>query len=225
MPNKDTPTVGIFCRDARFCRLLEIQLALCGAIRVVDLWENPDQASECLLWLVDFDEFPCAALPQRPQDCRVYGWTRGEVADNEMAEICWHRPFSMTAFEAAVSECLNKRGEPTEMIPATGLYHRIPPAKQHPRDAVLRVVKEGLVAVDGVQVPLTNQEWRLFACLWDKRGSVVSKEELRGLLDADCVQTNRLEVYICFLRRKLEGPTGRKIITTVRGVGYRLEKI
>jgi DNA-binding response OmpR family regulator len=59
----------------------------------------------------------------------------------------------------------------------------------------------------------------------ERRGEAVSREEL-----SDCLATagkksdsNKTEVYLCYLRRKLEKPTGRRWITTVRGVGYRLE--
>jgi two-component system OmpR family response regulator len=34
---------------------------------------------------------------------------------------------------------------------------------------------------------------------------------------------NVVDVYIGYLRRKLEDPSGRRLIRTVRGVGFQLE--
>jgi DNA-binding response OmpR family regulator len=36
-------------------------------------------------------------------------------------------------------------------------------------------------------------------------------------------EVNVVEVYIGYLRRKIDAPFGRAAVTTVRGVGYRLE--
>jgi two-component system OmpR family response regulator len=36
------------------------------------------------------------------------------------------------------------------------------------------------------------------------------------------VDPNVLEVYVGYLRRKIDQPFGRKSLQTVRGVGYRL---
>ena len=52
-----------------------------------------------------------------------------------------------------------------------------------------------------------------FICL-----SVRSEE-----LSESSESSNRLEVYICYLRKKLEQLTGIRLIRTVRGIGYRLD--
>ena len=61
----------------------------------------------------------------------------------------------------------------------------------------------------------------------------VTDNQVEGVEEGDIIKrsqthifylkTNKLEVYICFLRRKIERPTGLHLITTVRGKGYRLE--
>lgn len=76
----------------------------------------------------------------------------------------------------------------------------------------------------GHTVRLSPTEGAMMRVLIDNRGQTVSKEQLQACLaGADGAQTNKLEVYICFLRRKIERPTGLHLITTVRGKGYRLE--
>ena len=69
---------------------------------------------------------------------------------------------------------------------------------------------------------LTPSEAAILRLLIDRRGEVVTRGELCEVLQGRG-ESNKLEVYLCFLRRKLERPLGLRLITTVRGVGYRLE--
>jgi two-component system, OmpR family, response regulator len=75
------------------------------------------------------------------------------------------------------------------------------------------------------EIELTAREFALLEFLLRHAGSVVRK---RDILDqvwdwpfAD--ESNIVEVYVGYLRRKVDGPFGRAAIRTVRGVGYRLE--
>ena len=74
-------------------------------------------------------------------------------------------------------------------------------------------------------VRLTPKEAGLLRCLLDERGQTVTRAQLQECLDptGKSERGNEVEVYLCYLRRKLEKPIGRRLITTVRGVGYRLE--
>lgn len=83
--------------------------------------------------------------------------------------------------------------------------------------------EDGTVLVQGEPILLTPKEAVLLQCLLEHRGEVVTKRQLAECLDSDHGASNEAEVYLCHLRRKLEKPTGRRIISTVRGVGYRLE--
>ena len=74
------------------------------------------------------------------------------------------------------------------------------------------------------EVDLTPREFDLLSYLMLRPGTAVSKVELidhiwEGGFDAD---TNVVEVYISYLRRKIDIPYGRASIETVRGIGYRL---
>jgi two-component system, OmpR family, response regulator len=77
----------------------------------------------------------------------------------------------------------------------------------------------------GVDISLTPREFGLLHYLMRQRGVVVSKLEILESVwdlhyDGD---DNVVEVYIGYLRRKIDQPFGRKAIETVRGAGYRLE--
>jgi two-component system OmpR family response regulator len=73
-------------------------------------------------------------------------------------------------------------------------------------------------------VELTAREFALLEYFMRHPGEVVSKSDLLGHVwdagfDGD---TNVVEVYVSYLRRKLDGPEHPRTIETVRGAGYRL---
>jgi two-component system OmpR family response regulator len=76
----------------------------------------------------------------------------------------------------------------------------------------------------GVPVELTAREFGLLHFLMRHRGMVVSKLEiLQGVWDLHHDGSDNLvEVYIGYLRRKVDQPFGVHSIQTVRGSGYRL---
>lgn len=76
----------------------------------------------------------------------------------------------------------------------------------------------------GEPVALTPRERALIEALARRPGEAVSKLELLDEvwgLDTD-TDPNVVEVYIGYLRRKLDAPFGANSIVTVRGAGYRL---
>ncbi len=74
------------------------------------------------------------------------------------------------------------------------------------------------------EISLTAREYGLLEYLMQHRGYVVSKSEiLDGVWDpAFEGDANVVEVYIRYLRQKIDVPFGRRAIETVRGLGYRL---
>lgn len=82
------------------------------------------------------------------------------------------------------------------------------------------------VTVSGSPVELTRREFDLLRCLLENRGKVLSREVLLDQVwGFDYVgETNTVDVYIRFLRAKIDEPFGLKYIHTVRGVGYVLRE-
>ncbi len=78
------------------------------------------------------------------------------------------------------------------------------------------------VEVEGKSVSLTLTEFRILVAIVSARGRVLSRNQLIDhAMGYDAVVTDRtIDVHLAALRRKL-GPA-RKMIQTVRGVGYRL---
>jgi DNA-binding response OmpR family regulator len=76
-----------------------------------------------------------------------------------------------------------------------------------------------------VEIELTPREFSLLELLMSRSGQTVSK---RTALDevwdpALSDDSNVLEVYVGYLRRKIDIPFGKRTISTVRGIGYRLD--
>jgi len=76
----------------------------------------------------------------------------------------------------------------------------------------------------GTELTLTPREFALLHFLLRHRDQVVSKTEiLESVWDAHYEgDDNIVEVYVGYLRKKIDAPFGRRSIETVRGVGYRL---
>ncbi|MEJ7726035.1 MAG: response regulator transcription factor [Actinomycetes bacterium] len=81
-----------------------------------------------------------------------------------------------------------------------------------------------VVTRSGDEIALTPREFGLLEFLLHHRGDVVTKIEiLESVWDAHYDgDTNVVEVYVGYLRRKIDAPYGRHAIETIRGVGYRL---
>lgn len=74
------------------------------------------------------------------------------------------------------------------------------------------------------EVRLTAREFALTEYLLRRKEQVVTRSEIiDNVWDADVgIDSNVVEVYVGYLRRKLDDPFGLRTLQTVRGAGYRL---
>jgi DNA-binding response OmpR family regulator len=105
--------------------------------------------------------------------------------------------------------------------------------RRHPRDRPA-VLSAGDLTLDpakhrcwrgGDEITLTAREFSLLHYLMRRAGDVVPKSELidhvwDSSYDGDL---NIVEVYIGYLRKKIDAPFGRNALQTVRLQGYRLD--
>jgi two-component system, OmpR family, response regulator len=82
-----------------------------------------------------------------------------------------------------------------------------------------------LVTLAGQRIDLTAREFAVLEFLATRAGKVVSRTELlEHVWDENYYgSTNVVDVYVGYLRKKVERPFGRELIRTVRGVGFLLE--
>lgn len=78
------------------------------------------------------------------------------------------------------------------------------------------------VFYDNIPIELTNREFILLEVLLENKSIVLSRDTLlERVWGFDYVgETNVVDVYIYYLRNKIDDKVGEKIIETVRGVGY-----
>jgi DNA-binding response OmpR family regulator len=80
------------------------------------------------------------------------------------------------------------------------------------------------VCRDGEEISLTAREYALLEYLMRRCDQVVTKTELLDhVWDAGAdTDPNVVEVYVGYLRRKIDQPYGQRSLQTIRGAGYRL---
>ena len=81
------------------------------------------------------------------------------------------------------------------------------------------------VSRQGINIALTPREYQILLKLLESKGEIVSKQTLIQQIwgrsfDAN---TNTIEVYINFLRKKIDRPFGKESIKTRIGYGYYFE--
>jgi DNA-binding response OmpR family regulator len=78
------------------------------------------------------------------------------------------------------------------------------------------------VTVNGEQVTLTHKEYELLKYLVENKRNVLSRDQiLQTVWGYDYIgDTNVVDVYISYLRSKIDDKFGEKYIYTTRGVGY-----
>ena len=118
-------------------------------------------------------------------------------------------PFSFVVLVARL-RALMRRGAPQHPVVLTAGDLTLDPTRRR-------------VARGNAEISLTPREFALLEFLLRHRGDVVSKAEiLAGVWKAYRGDPNVVEVYVGYLRRKVDAPFGRGAIQTVRGMGYRI---
>lgn len=78
------------------------------------------------------------------------------------------------------------------------------------------------VMVKGESIELTNREFELLKTLMQNKNIVMDRDKLiNDVCGYDFIgETNVIDVYVRYLRTKIDDRFGIKLISTVRGVGY-----
>lgn len=122
------------------------------------------------------------------------------------------KPFSFDVLLVRIRALLRRPNEKLEEILQVGDLKLDPSSKK-----VTRASQE---------INLTAKEYGVLEYLMRNKGKVLSKEQIISHVwdfDAD-VLPNNVELFIMFLRRKIDKPFKSKLIHTVSGFGYKLEE-
>ena len=152
----------------------------------------------------DGNEVPVLILTARTDvKERVAGLDAG--ADDYLA-----KPFAMTELMARVRSIVRRNGPTRSPVIAIG-------------DLCIDSVRKG-VSYQNMTIELSPREFALLEYLATRAGEVVSRTDIwEHVYDfhADC-QSNVVDVYIGYLRKKLEAGNKPRLIHTKRGYGYLL---
>ena len=75
------------------------------------------------------------------------------------------------------------------------------------------------------KLDLTRTEFAILECLIRSKGRIVTRDHIAEVVWGDRgTSDNNLDVFIQFLRHKVELPGSRRLIYTERGVGYQLKE-
>lgn len=215
------PRAAVLCTDSRLSRLLETELAYLGIMARSTESLPPSDGELCLI-VADGDGFDPTACARAASACGcpllLFGRESLDPASLPAEAVFLRRPFALSDLEQCVRSLLAS-------IPVSGSLvgmSRNPAAPEAiPASAApVLTVENGTVTLGGKPLALTPAEQTILEYLHARKGEAVPRAELAPLLEGG---GNSVDVYICKLRAKIEKPLGRRMIVTVRGIGYRLE--
>ncbi len=136
----------------------------------------------------------------------------------------------LNAFQLGADDYLVKPVHFQELLAKVKVF--LKRAESHPLEvehievADLRIdLQRKTVERAGRPIELTPKEFNLLACLARNKGRVLSKDDLAEQVwdNAYGVSGNTIEVYISFLRSKVDKGHGQPLIHTKHGFGYTLD--
>ncbi len=145
---------------------------------------------------------------------------KGEVTDKVMgldigADDYMTKPFKIEELLARIRVCLKRK------------INNIPVVDNDILKVGKLIVddKKHVVTYDNKNIELTKKEFDLLKYILDNKGIVVTRDNiLQKIWDYDYIgDTNTVDVYIRYLRSKIDNRFNIKLIHTVRGVGYQIK--
>ncbi len=196
--------VLILSEDTVFARMLELEFSMYHFVtHVAPLWVEGMEAD---VVLIDLDSLP--PPPMGSYGCLI-GFTRAfsvnETDPERLCSMILHRPFEIRLL----------REEVLAVMP-TDVRGRIEIPKRVRR--TWRLSGQTL-SYGEREVALSPTEAAVAQLLLQNEGRAVSREAIAAAIGEG--ESNKTDVYICYLRRKAEALSEIPFIRTVRGKGYR----
>lgn len=200
--------IYLICSDSVFRRMLELELSDCGA----NVKDDRGAVTAPCAAVVSAPDYRSVSLPEG-DGCLtvVFGYPEElEGLDISSSAAVLLRPFAVGELMVLLFGESMDKGAP--------VLRRRSAADRLSLDARARTV-----SFSGSSVKLTKREYSLFEYLYERRGKTVPRSEAYKAVwgGGDCEQV--VDVYICYLREKVEERFGIKLIKTARGEGYLFE--
>ena len=212
--------VLIATKDTVFCRMLTLEFSEKGfSVLCAQNTEEIEQIlSQAQLALIDADFLLAGDLPKFPYDIILFGYaeTFEQIPTQELTK--YHsliRPFAIEDFFADI------------LVPEeeNGAIHLRVPKRKSPAESLALDENTHTAYYKGEKISLTQKEFSLLALLYESRGTPISREEaLRTVFSDTGTNTNVVDVYVNYLRTKIDHKFSVRMISTVRGCGYMIQK-
>ncbi len=214
----DDALIAIISDDMIFARMLVLELARknlqASVLQSIDI---PRDKYGLYIADADFIDAKQAELLADENNIIFYSY-RSQEKDADKKNVVWlTRPFFITDFISAVINMLS--GEKREKsVPEDN-------RTVQPEQRQLLLKGNCIVSYGGKNLILTKREYELLEYLYKNRGRAVSRSEaITGVWNYEFTgNTNVVDVYIRYLREKLDEAVGNKLIYTVRNKGYMIK--
>lgn len=211
--------VLIAAKDAVFARMLTLEfaeknitvLSACHANEIEKALARAHMA------IIDARFLAEGPLPKFPYDIILFGYPE-ELAEIPTQELTKYytvtRPFAIEDFFASLFAA---EEEPPRSL-------RVPKRK-NPSESLALDHGTRSAYYKGEKISLTQKEFALLALLYENRGTPVSRERALAEVFSDTEsKTNVVDVYVNYLRAKIDHRFDVRMIATVRGLGYMIGK-
>jgi len=214
--------VIILSKDETFGRMVEIELSQRDftVLKMKSLTSDAARASSNARFAVidiSFDDGMRAARYLEDLPCAYIGFDDELLSIMKNRELppsqkIFVRPFLIDELLDFVQKILGKRTV-AAVLPSDEI---LPADELEINEASRKVYFKGEL------VRLTKREYELLLYLMKNRGAVCSRNEIFGMVwGFDYIgDTNVVDVYIRYLRQKIDEKFGVKLIQTARGAGY-----
>lgn len=178
-------------------------------VRDVILWA---ESSDLVVYDADFESGNTSILKQINTPCVLFSRERPDNIPQNVVGF-FERPFDVSKFVSFVYSHLTPDETPQQIAPQT-------------KNEVLSFDRASKRFVFGdTVISLSPKEYALLSLLYKNRGQTVSRKDvLDAVWGQDYDDKNNVDnVYVSYLRKKLDDTFGVKMIYTVRGKGYMLK--
>ena len=167
--------------------------------------------------LIDASFLKDGALPQFPYDIIIFGYPEDfdGISTQELTKYyTLFRPFLIDDFFSSLFAA-NEENH----------VHLRVPKRKSPAESLALDPAEHIAYYKGEKINLTQKEFALLKLLFENRGEAISRERaLTEIFSETDTKTNVVDVYINYLRAKIDHKFDIRMILTVRGCGYMIGK-
>ena len=212
--------ICLISTDKRFARMLELELGGIGLkIKNVNETLNPPalklitDTSSLVVFDADYYSGDLSFVSKARQPFIIFGKNIiNDIPKNALS--FFERPFRVTELIKLVGDNFDvKKSAIVTAIPErTAINLELDPFTKR-------------VTVDGKIIKFSPREFALLSLLYKNKGNIVSRQKVIDTVWGEDYDTknNADNVYINYLRKKLDDNLGVKMIYTIRGKGYMMK--